>query len=67
MKPYAQQGLDAEKRVYKNRHSRARRISENLFGILANRWRFIRNVLLLHPDVIEILVSAALVLHNFLR
>ena len=67
MKPYAQQGLDAEKRVYKNRQSRARRISENLFGILANRWRFIRNVLLLHPDVIEILVSAALVLHNFLR
>ena len=46
---------------------RARRISENLFGILANRWRFMRNVLLLHPDVIEILVSAALVLHNFLR
>ena len=26
-----------------------------------------RNVLLLHPDVIEVLVSAALVLHNFLR
>ena len=26
-----------------------------------------RNVLLLHQDVIEILVSAALVLHNFLR
>ena len=26
-----------------------------------------RNVLLLHPDVIEVLVSAALVLHNLLR
>ena len=55
MKPYAQQGLDAEKRGYNNRHSRARRISENLFGILARRWRSMRNVLLLHPDVIEVL------------
>lgn len=67
MKPYAQQSLVAEKRVYNYRHSRARRLSGNLFGILANRWRFMRNVLLLHQDVIEILVSAALVLHNFLR
>ncbi|KAK2553526.1 hypothetical protein P5673_025011 [Acropora cervicornis] len=65
MKPYAQQGLDAEKRVYNYMHNRARRILENLFGILANRWSFMRN--LLHPDVIEVLVSAALVLHNFLR
>ena len=56
-----------QKSVYYYRHSRARRLSENLFGILANRWRFMRNVLLLHQDVIEILVSAALVLHNFLR
>ncbi|XP_015756938.1 PREDICTED: uncharacterized protein LOC107336370 isoform X5 [Acropora digitifera] len=55
MKPYAQQGLDAEKRLYNFRHSRARCISENLFGILANRWRFMRNVMLLHPDVIEVL------------
>lgn len=67
MKSYAQQGLDAEKRVYNYRHSRGRCLSENLFGILANRLRFMHNVLLLHLDVIEILVSAALVLHNFLR
>ena len=67
MKPYAQQSLVAEKRVYNYRYNRARCLSENLFGILANRWRFMRNVLLLHQDVIEILVSAALVLDNFLR
>ena len=67
MKSYAQQGLDAEKRVYNYRHSRGRCLSENLFGILANRLRFMHNVLLLHLDVIEILVSAALVLHKFLR
>ena len=35
MKPYAQRGLTTERRVYNYRHSRARRISENLFGIIA--------------------------------
>lgn len=67
MKPYAQNGLTIEKRVYNYRHSRARRISENLFGIIANRWRVFRTVLQLAPSSIESLVMAALVLHNYLR
>ena len=37
MKPYPQQNLTTERRVYNYRLGRARRISENLFGILANR------------------------------
>ena len=37
IKPFPQQGLTRERRVYNYRHSRARKISENLFGILANR------------------------------
>ena len=36
MKPFPQQGLTREKCVYYYRHSRARRISENLFEILVN-------------------------------
>ena len=38
MKPYAQQNLTADKRVYNYKHCRTRRISENLFGISARRW-----------------------------
>lgn len=66
-KPYAQNSLTVEKRVYNYRHSRARRTSENLFGIIANRWRVFRTVLQLAPSSIESLVITALVLHNFLR
>ena len=67
MKPYPQQGLSIEKRVYNYRHSRARRISENLFGIVVNRWRFLRTTLQLPPETVESLIKAAFVLHNFLR
>ena len=38
MKPYRQKGLTTEKRVFNYRLSRMWRISENRFGILANRW-----------------------------
>ena len=37
MKPYPQQNLTTERRVYNYRHNRVRRISENLLGIPANR------------------------------
>ena len=67
MKPYPQHDLTEDKRVYNYRHSRARRISENLFGILANRWCVFRSVLLLPPDTMDLLVFTALGLHNFLR
>lgn len=67
MKPFPQSGLTEDKRVYNYRHSRARRISENPFGILASRWRALRSALLLPPQTVESVVLAAIVLHNYLR
>ena len=64
MKPYPQQNLTADKRVYNYRHSRARRISENLFGILANRWRIFFTTITLEPKHVENIVLSALALHN---
>lgn len=58
MKLYPQHGLSEDKRIYNNRHSRARRDLENLFGIVANRWRVFHTVLMLPPETIEILVLA---------
>ncbi|XP_067051170.1 uncharacterized protein [Acropora muricata] len=69
MKPYTRRmgSLHVEKRVYNYRHSRARRISENAFAILVNRWRVFRTVLQLIPSSFESLIMAVLVLHNYLR
>ena len=65
MKPYPQNGLSEDKRVYN--YSRARRLSENLFGILANKWRVFRSIIVLPPSTIQSLIMAALVLHNYLQ
>ena len=66
-KPYAQKGLTREKRLYNYRLSRARRIVENAFRILANRFRVFMTPIGLSPERVEVLIMACCCLHNFLR
>ena len=67
MKPYAQRNLDLKKRIFNYRLSRARRISENFFGILVNRFRIFRQPINLGHEKAKLLVLCAITLHNFLR
>ena len=67
MKPYPFRGLSQEKRIFIYRLSRARRIVENAFGILANRFRVFLSPILLSPENVEKITLASCVLHNFLR
>ena len=66
MKPYPQNNLTVDKRIYNYRHSCARRISENLFRILANRWRVFYTMIPLSPKRVENIILTALALHNML-
>ena len=67
MKPFAQRGLSEERRIFNYRLSRGRRVSENAFGILSNRFRMYSTVLSIKPDNTVKVVLATLALHNFLR
>lgn len=67
LKPFSQKELDKEKRIFNYRLSRARRIIENTFGILASKFRIFNHPINLKLDNIEKVVMASCVLHNFLR
>lgn len=68
MKPYpGAQSKNSPRRIFNYRLSRARRISENVFGILSARFRVLRKPLLLDPTKSEKIVAACIHLHNFLR
>ena len=66
MKPYPHKNQPALNRIFNYRLSRARRVVENAFGILANRFRILRGPMSLSPNGVTKVVSALCVLHNFL-
>ena len=66
MKPYPQQDLDLQKRVCNYRFSCARRIVENVFGLLANRWQVFGSPIALCPNKVEVVTIATVILHNCL-
>ena len=67
MRPYPGRDLTNDKTIYNYRLSRARRISENAFGILQQKFRIFTRRLQGNPDNITMVVLAACVLHNFIR
>ena len=67
LKPYSQSGLTPMKRVFNYRLSTFRRVTENAFGILTNRFRVFTTKMYLHPDKTTTITLASLVLHNMLH
>lgn len=69
MRPYPgpQATNNEEVKIYNYRLSRARRVSENAFGILVKRFRIYQRRLQIIPENLDKVVLATCCLHNFLR
>ena len=67
MKPFSQRNMDKHQRIFNYRLSRARRIVENAFGILANRFRCLLTALPQEVSTVQKVVSACICLHNLMR
>ncbi|XP_049291711.1 uncharacterized protein LOC125768306 [Anopheles funestus] len=67
LKPFNKRQLNYPRRVFNYCLSRARRVVENVFGILASRFRIFHSTILLKDvDNIKLLILTCCYLHNFL-
>ena len=66
MRLFARSALTNERCIFNYRLSRARRVVENAFGVLANCWRLYHCHIHLNPDNVTTVVKATVALHNLL-
>ena len=67
MRPYPRKNkLSNRQKIFNYRLSRARRIVENAFGIMTQRFRIFNRRILLSPPMAVSVVKAAVILHNML-
>ena len=64
MKPYSKRHMTDPQRIFNYRLSRARRIVENAFGILAHRFKCPLTTLKQRPKMVASIVLACVCLHN---
>ena len=67
MKPYPFKKFRDSKRIFNYRLSRARRVSENAFGILMNWFRVVDEKMYLSPKKSAILTESYIAIHNNLK
>ena len=67
MKPFSHRYQTIQERIFNYRCSRARRVVENGFGILANRFRCLLTTLATTPENAIKITKACLTLHNLMR
>ena len=65
--PYTNRNLSVQQRIYNYRLTRARRMVEYAFGILANNWRIFHRPLDVTPQFCDTMVKASCILHNFVH
>ena len=67
MKLFSARGLPNEERIFNYRLSHARRVVENAFGIMANRFGCLLTIMSQKPETVTSIVLACCTLHNIMR
>ena len=67
MKPFAARNLTKEQRIYNYRITRGRRIVENAYGILAQRWQVLLGTMQQNSETARLIVQACVCLHNLMQ
>ena len=67
MKPFSNCNLEHEECIFNYRLSRARRIMENAFGILANQFQCVLMTLQQEPETVDSIVLACCCFHNLMQ
>lgn len=68
MRPYPGKQLeDSSKRIYNYRLCRTRRVVENCFGILTQKFRIYNRRIQSKPENIDYIILSTCVLHNFIK
>lgn len=67
LRPYGQKNLSVAKRIFNYILTRARRMVECAFGILASKWRIFHRPLDVQMDFCDSIIKASCILHNYVR
>ena len=67
MKPFSHLYLSHQDRIFNYHLSRARRVVENAFGILANGFRCLLTTIATTPETAMKITKACIVMHNLMR
>ena len=67
VKPYAQRQMTKKQRIFNNQLSRGRRVVENAFCILAQRWQVLLTTMQHDPSTIASIVETSVILHILMR
>ena len=58
--------ISQERRIFNYRHSWARNVVENAFGLLTSRWQIFKRSIYLQRNKVDAVVLNTCILHNFL-
>ena len=67
MNPFSIRNMDYHERIFNYRLSRARRVVENAFGILAHKFRVLLTTMNQRPKTCRKIIATCVILHNLIR